>query len=474
MRRSEAINLMKPDPTILTKGLSSIVQGVLATEYQSSLGVDVSPTYDSVDSYHKHLLAEMEALASGVATGSSTMPLSPATPTTRMKELRTAARQGGGGEHVSTSPSTSPTTRTEADKASKRAETSCRYFGKSQKGCTRGAKCPFRHAWDGASDRKDRCLACGGKGHMARECPTKKGPPTPSAATRSTTTPSPTSPTTPSARRAVRIDESRNQQVETAPEQLPAQSPATPSGQPQGQPPMASSGTAAELKEVLCEAGKMLKALTAAQAKSLRTETSHGGMAFLETDKLEAGDEDVGPGAGLLDSGASHPLRAGNDVELGSCTPVTVTLAGDGKQVLAQNPYGTIIIPEAKAEGVQPIVPLGALMTDLGCSLHWTKHSLKLVHPRHGRLKVAMKGRCPELAVTDALRLIQELEEVELNNLKNQVEMMSARLDGITDGDSRTWLELAKEYVSSGRKEVLWKMISRCPYLEMVPEEVKE
>ena len=483
MRRSEAINLMKPDPTILTKGLSSIVQGVLATEYQSnfrtslvrnSLGVDVSPTYDSVDSYHKHLLAEMEALASGVATGSSTMPLSPATPTTRMKELRTAARQGGGGEHVSTSPSTSPTTRTEADKASRRAETSCRYFGKSQKGCTRGAKCPFRHAWDGVSDRKDRCLACGGKGHMARECPTKKGPPTPSAATRSTTTPSPTSPTTPSARRAVRIDESRNQQVEAAPEQLPAQSPATPSGQPQGQPPMASSGTAAELKEVLCEAGKMLKALTAAQAKSLRTETSHGGMAFLETDKLEAGDEDVGPGAGLLDSGASHPLRAGNDVELGSCTPVTVTLAGDGKQVLAQNPYGTIIIPEAKAEGVQPIVPLGALMTDLGCSLHWTKHSLKLVHPRHGRLKVAMKGRCPELAVTDALRLIQELEEVELNNLKNQVEMMSARLDGITDGDSRTWLELAKEYVSSGRKEVLWKMISRCPYLEMVPEEVKE
>ena len=97
MRRSEAINLMKPDPTILTKGLSSIVQGVLVTEYQSnfrtslvrnSLGVDVSPTYDSVDSYHKHLLVEMEALASGVATISPAMPLPPPTPATRMKTWR--------------------------------------------------------------------------------------------------------------------------------------------------------------------------------------------------------------------------------------------------------------------------------------------------------------------------------------------------------------------------------------------------
>ena len=215
----------------------------------------------------------------------------------------------------------------------------------------------------------------------------------------------------------------------------------------------------------------ILIGLTAAQAKSLRTDMPLEGVAHLKTDELEFGTEDMGPGAGLLDSGASHPLSRHGGRARG-CTPMTVSLAGDGKQVLAQNPYGTIIIPEAKAAGVQPIVPLGALMTDLGCSLRWTKHSLKLVHPRHGRLKVALKGRCPELAVTDALRLIQELEEVELNNLKNQVEMMPARLDGITDGDSRTWLELAKEYVASGRK-LLWQMISKCPHLEMVPE-VKE
>ena len=56
MGRSEAINLA-PDPTILVKGLTSIVQGVLAENCQasfrtslvrSSLKVDVAPSYKSV------------------------------------------------------------------------------------------------------------------------------------------------------------------------------------------------------------------------------------------------------------------------------------------------------------------------------------------------------------------------------------------------------------------------------------------
>ena len=123
------------------------------------------------------------------------------------------------------------------------------------------------------------------EGPHASRVPYETGPPTPSATTRSTTTASPTPPTTPSARRAVRIDETKNQLVEAAPEQPPAQSPMAPSGQPQTQPATASSGTAAELKEVLCEASKMLKALTAAQAKSLRTETLPGRVAHFESSR---------------------------------------------------------------------------------------------------------------------------------------------------------------------------------------------
>ena len=345
MRRSKAINLVKPDPTILSEGLTSIVQGVLSTEYQSkfrtslvrnSLGVDVAPTYDSVDSYHKHLLAEMEALASGGINSISENAFVPNDAINQdegVADCQSARRRWRANE--SNHAINLSYDKIGGGKGNKEGETPCQYFGKSQKGCTRGAKCP-----------------------------TKRGPTTPTAAARTTTatspTTSPTMPTTPTARRAARIDETKNQTVEDRSEQPQTQ----PQTQPQAQPITASSGTPAELKEVLCEA----KALTAAQAKSLRMNPLPKKMAYLENDEPEVGSEDLAPGAGLLDSGASHPLRVGSVGEMGEL-------------------------------------------------LHWTKNSLKLVHPRHGRLKVAVKGRCPELAVTDALRLIQELEEVELTNV---------------------------------------------------------
>ena len=153
---------------------------------------------------------------------------------------------------------------------------------------------------------------------------------------------------------------------------------------------------------------------------------------------------------GLLDSGASHPLRPGSTDEVNGCSKVTVTLAGDGTTQLAQNQVGTILIPQDRAEGVQPIVPLKPLIMDLGCSLTWSRSHLKLVHPRHGQLKVELRGRCPEVAVNDALALIRELEEVQLKQLEDQVSTLSARLQMLDQQESRTWDVLLRE-TSCGR-----------------------
>ena len=149
-------------------------------------------------------------------------------------------------------------------------------------------------------------------------------------------------------------------------------------------------------KEMLSEAGKMLKALTATQLKSLRGKPGCEKVDVEgETVEKDEGFFDLkGEATGLLDSGASHPLRPETNGELKTCSPVVVTLAGDGTKVLAQNQYGTIVIPENQAEKVQPIVPLGALIADLGCTLQWSRQGLKLTHPRHGRIKVSMRGRC--------------------------------------------------------------------------------
>ena len=190
------------------------------------------------------------------------------------------------------------------------------------------------------------------------------------------------------------------------------------------------------------------------------------------TDGLNGEDEGLEGPTGLLDSGASHPLRPSTGDE--KTTPVLVTLAGDGTKILAQNQFGTIIVPRDAARETQPIVPMGALVMELGCSLTWTRNYLKLVHPKHGRLKVAIRGRCPELTLSDTLTLIRELEERELSHLKEQVDLMSARLEEIEEQDRRSWKDLLRCFVEDGRKETLWKFLTKSPYTKNLPDEVKE
>ena len=428
---------------------------------RNSLSVDVSPTYQTVEAYHKHLLAEMEALASGTTGSSSATTATPLTSPTKLKELR--AGQGhppGTPSSTATMSPASPTLSDEKERMAKRAATLCRCFGKTQKGCVRGAKCPFKHSWDGV-ESKHRCLACGGKGHLAKECPTKKNATAKSAARAPSATPDP-------AARSVRVDESKNQVVEVP----VATSTATPAAT------SSASSQASELREVLNEAGKMLKALSATQAKAckvvnpLEDRIYQFDEASMAVEKRVKGIEEES--MGLLDSGASHPLRPGSTDEVNGCSKVTVTLAGDGTTQLAQNQVGTILIPQDRAEGVQPIVPLEALIMDLGCSLTWSRSHLKLVHPRHGQLKVELRGRCPEVAVSDALALIRELEEVQLKQLEDQVSTLSARLQMLDQQESRTWDVLLRDFVESGRKDVLWKALMSCPYTKELPDEVKE
>ena len=204
-----------------------IVSLVLASEYhanfrtsliRSALRVDTAFWYESVESFYQHLLAEMEALATGTATSAASSPTSPSAPP-RVKEMRTGNRTGDrnrSGESPTSVP-TSLTTGKNPEKTEKRASTACRYFGKTNKGCTRGSKCPFKHTWDGL-EKRERCLECGGKGHQARECPTKvtrsqeavpKVPPPRHPSSTSST--SPTTMTSTSTARVVRVDEAKNE-----------------------------------------------------------------------------------------------------------------------------------------------------------------------------------------------------------------------------------------------------------------------
>ena len=68
---------------------------------------------------------------------------------------------------------------------------------------------------------------------------------------------------------------------------------------------------------------------------------------------------------------------------------------------------------------IEPIVPLGHLVSKLGCNLQWTQDGLVVVHPVRGQVPTMLKDGCPMIAKKLALRLIEELEEKAEGTMKS-------------------------------------------------------
>ena len=61
---------------------------------------------------------------------------------------------------------------------------------------------------------------------------------------------------------------------------------------------------------------------------------------------------------------------------------------------------------------VEPILPMGQLVHDLGCKVCWKTGDLKILHPRRGLLPVQNQKGCPQLPRALAWHLIEEMEVV--------------------------------------------------------------
>ena len=81
--RARDIDVATPDPVLLTKGLGMIVDALLQKHPQvsfrtslmrSTLQLDAGPTLEQTLSFHEHLQAEMELLATSSSSGSSEKP----------------------------------------------------------------------------------------------------------------------------------------------------------------------------------------------------------------------------------------------------------------------------------------------------------------------------------------------------------------------------------------------------------------
>ena len=77
----------------------------------------------------------------------------------------------------SSTPTSGDKAGSKGTRAERRAQHPCKFWFKTDQGCTRGNKCGFLHSMEGITEREKvgRCLACSGKGHSASACPTKLG-----------------------------------------------------------------------------------------------------------------------------------------------------------------------------------------------------------------------------------------------------------------------------------------------------------
>ena len=481
LRRCRELNIQAPDPSLLVRGLNAIVKGVLERHSEASfrtnlvrsnLRVDTNPSYETVDKFYKHLMGECESLAAAKGTTSATTTPTPKSEP-RLRPLkpdtRTEPTSPSAATPRSSSQNTSLSGGDDNDK-DKKSTTPCRFFGRSFKGCARLDKCPFLHSWQGLEKEKpQRCWTCGGK-HMTKECPNKK------AAANKTTTPSssstgapkappsaprtPTSPTTTSTNKTVRIDD--KPEVESVP------------GRAEGTS-SAAEGAAPDLKEVLADVGKMLKAMSTANMRCARVIEAGFEEKICQVEaSLKATTTATGETSpdGLLDSGASHAMRMATPDEYHKGMPIRVTLAGEDVKEMKQNLQGTVLVQEEGMK-VQPIVPLGSIIEELNCNLQWKKGELKLQHPSRGFLKVKLNNNCPEVSAKDAYALIKELEQKQVAQLSAQVDSLSARLEVMRAEERRSWNELIKDYAMTGRRSTLLRAVMLCPFTKDLSEDVQ-
>ena len=421
------MDIAAPDSSILLRGLDTILAKVLERYPDVKFRLDLarnelrlssSPTQESVLKYYQHALAELQQV------NPSTTRKSPDNP--KLKGANANAAGTGG----STSQPGSP----------KKGKGPCKFF-MSDSGCKRGSSCPYTHEFLSKADRKQRCWTCGSTTHKQNECPTigakgsgKSPPGTLAPATNSSnaSTPSPAS-----------VAKAQAQEETSTTPSVPADNSSTNTATSS-----TDDGGAAhreQMRQLLQEANSMLSKI---KLMGLKVEETNQATEDLELFMRSAGLDRFG--LALLDSGASHPLReAVDDQEFKRAFNVKVELA-DGRAVdLRQTSSGTLLSDQPS--GTQPpIVPLGSLVQQLGCTVTWSKRrGFRVHHPEHGEIVVKMNGNCPMISEVEALKLISEIEEKNLGRLR-QTTARSLWSQAATTGCS--WNLNLDSYTRTGKR----------------------
>ena len=476
-----------PDPMVLVGALTAMTKPVISKDVEvtwrtemvkSALQLHARPSEEAVRSYHKHLLAEFETLAGASKPKKGDVP--------KVQAFDSSGGSGGNGN-----PSGGA-----GAKGGGKGKT-CKYF-LSPKGCKYGAACRSPHSMAELSkaERFKKCLNCGSGEHRAAECKAtrkqdlnkaREPKPTPKVAQVSEPASSSTSGPIVQATPIMSMD-SFLQQASQALRQLeavqamqgvssgstaPATStlPVNPTPEGGGQQPPPSSQPSIKRLAI-----SSIMPASCFQSSHLEPQTQGDANPPSEAGKggLPGSDVEVPLAYALLDSGATHPTRQAKDEhEWDAACEVQVALAGDNTTSMRLTSSGTLLLPPGRDGSIQPIVPMGAIIEQLGYKLIWSAGSCKLYPPDGRSIRLRVKNGCPEVMESQALTLISRLEEHKLNQadeLRRRVEEGKDRIRQAKLAMDKTWWDHTMDYVNSGDLATGNMAISTAPFFQDVPD----
>ena len=489
-----------PDPSLQIKALTRLTKNVLQSQPEiafrinlsrHTLQVDVNPDSDKVNKLHAQLLSELEAInhrstkekesdrekakdpqpnpspkIKGVEAQGNPNPPPPPKPGKPPKG-NPPVKPAAGGQHASS-------------QSAQQSKPPCSFY-LSQSGCKKGLDCTYTHDWNAIpiADRPQRCKSCGAKGHRTTECKAGlKGDEAKGQGKGAKGQPNPKTPSVPQPPPAPAPNNNMsNQQIKSmlADAALILQQ-SMPQNPPQGPAAQSSpnvtntSGTSAQQT---AQGTPATLASLSAQLESIRSMASEHEIRMTQ---VVEGDFacPLQRAEALLDSGATHavvPYKHG----MTNLEPVPVTLAGDSKDEWYRTEGGTLVVPppELNQPPPQTILPLGALVQTLGCTISWSnKKGLKVFHPTMGLLKTGVsRNTCPFVQECQAMELIRQLEECKLKDLESQVQNLECKLREAQQPLDPT--QALKKMIESGSRADVLRALMAQPYLKDIPDSVK-